>query len=120
MKNTSKNIDVLASVKKSPRYFDLAQNAEWKIRFAVEVYNSRTEKGISQQALAKKIGSTQRVISNIENGDVDMRASMINRLALALNFSIENWSRVYKFELPTVTINTRLKERNKVLARTKK
>lgn len=116
MKNISKkkSIDVLAEFRKSPRYPDLMRDAEWKIRFAVEVYNARTEQGLSQQVLAKKIGSTQKVVSNIENADVDMRVSMINRLAHALGFNALHWSRIYKFELSPKKINAVSVNSNKI------
>ena len=102
MKTTNnKDHDVLAEVKKSNNYPMLAKDADMRIYFGIEVYSRRKELGWSQQALAKKINSTQKVISNIENGDVDIQSSTINRLNYVLQFSAESWSRIFGFALPS-------------------
>ena len=101
MKNISKKTrDVLAEVKNSPRYARLEKNAEWRIKFAIQVYNQREKIGLSQRELAKKIDSTQKVVSKIENGDVNVGIDLINRLADALQFDIENWSKTFSFIIP--------------------
>lgn len=50
------------------------------------IYDKRTSAGISQQKLAELIGTTQSVISRLEDADYDGRSlSMLERIAYALN-----------------------------------
>jgi ribosome-binding protein aMBF1 (putative translation factor) len=50
------------------------------------VYTARTEAGLTQQQLADRVGTTQSVISRLEDSDYDGHSlSMLNRIARALN-----------------------------------
>jgi len=50
---------------------------------------SRTKYGLTQKALAKKIGTKQSVISRLEIGRANPTFSFLKRLAKALNSNLE-------------------------------
>ncbi len=57
---------------------------------AQAIYDVRTEAGLTQSQLAERIGSTQPVISQLEDADYDGHSlSMLRRIADALNQRIE-------------------------------
>ena len=56
---------------------------------ANEVYNARIKKGVSQQELAKKIKSTQKEISKIENGQVNVGMDLILKIAQILGLRFQ-------------------------------
>ena len=98
MRNTNKSkiyVDALAEVRKSSNFIRLAKNADVRIRLAAEVYNSRKEKGLSQTALAKRIDSTQKVVSKIESGDTNIGIELLNRIIEELNFTSVNLSKIF-------------------------
>ena len=64
--------DKLGAVKKAPQYQQIKEATEARIQLAIEVNEARREKEWSQQKLAKKVGTTQRIISEIENGDMNV------------------------------------------------
>jgi ribosome-binding protein aMBF1 (putative translation factor) len=58
-------------------------------RIAQAVYDARVAAGITQQQLAKAIGSTQSVISQLENADFDSHSLlMLRRIADALQMRL--------------------------------
>lgn len=59
-----------------------------KEHMAQDVAQKRKEKKWSQQRLAKEIGTTQAVISRIEQGRVDPGLGLLVRLKIALNVSL--------------------------------
>lgn len=68
---------------------DLCEEATINAEVAQLIYNARTEAGLSQQQLADKIGTTQSVISRLEDADYEGHSlSMMNRIAHALNQEI--------------------------------
>ena len=57
---------------------------------AQAIYDIRTQSGLTQSELAERIGSTQPVISQLEDADYDGHSlSMLRRIADALNQRIE-------------------------------
>lgn len=72
--------DQIAEAKKDNRFFLYSKSARVVVRLAVEVYEKRKQRGWSQAQLAKEIGTTQRVISNIETGDVEVGIGLLKRL----------------------------------------
>jgi ribosome-binding protein aMBF1 (putative translation factor) len=49
------------------------------------IYNMRTEAGLTQKQLANLVGTTQSVISRLEDSDYDGHSlSMLNRIAASL------------------------------------
>ena len=87
MKNTNKiksSVDPLAEARKNPRFLEYSKEAAGRMRLGAEVYNTRISRGLSQQELAALTGTTQKMISNIENAGVDVRyQTLIARVRLA-------------------------------------
>lgn len=83
------HIDAIAEAKKHPRYEEYAKEARARIVLATEIYQARTKKGLSQEALAKNTDTTQKVISKVENGEVNVGIDLIFRLAKALDIKLQ-------------------------------
>ncbi|MDD5639658.1 MAG: helix-turn-helix transcriptional regulator [Candidatus Pacebacteria bacterium] len=101
MRNTKKNInkdvinDPIFEAKKDKNFGRYSQEIDLKIRIAKEVYNMREQKCLSQQSLAKMAATTQRIISDIENADLNPGTILLFRVAKALDFTSHNISRIY-------------------------
>jgi len=54
-----------------------------------EVRRLRTERGLSQQELAQRMGVTQSVVARLEAGGVEPRLSTLDRVAQALDAELE-------------------------------
>lgn len=101
MKNTNKKSlikDPMAEAKKDKDFLRHSEAAKVRIKFAVEVFKLREANGLTQQALAKMIGTTQKVVSKVENADVNIGIDLLNRIMKNLNFTSENLTEV--FDLP--------------------
>jgi ribosome-binding protein aMBF1 (putative translation factor) len=60
------------------------------LRVAQMIYDARTEAGLTQQELAKAVGTTQSVISQLESAEYQGHSlSMLQRIAKALNRRVE-------------------------------
>ncbi len=61
-----------------------------KADVAAQVYEIRTKAGLSQAKLAKLVGTTQSVISRLEDADYDGHSlNMLRRIAAALHCEVE-------------------------------
>ncbi len=103
MKNTNRkkiNIDPMLESRKGKYFSDFSKEAKERITLGVEIYNKRLSLSLSQQELAKKAKTTQKVISRIENGDVNVGFALLNKIATALFFNYENWARIFNFTMP--------------------
>ncbi len=59
-------------------------------RIAQMIYDARTDIGLTQTQLAEKVGTTQSVISQLEDADYDGHSlSMLRRVAAALKSHVE-------------------------------
>ncbi len=59
-------------------------------RIAQMIYDARTTAGLTQTQLAKKVGTTQSVISQLEDADYGGHSlSMLRRVAAALHSHVE-------------------------------
>lgn len=68
----------------------MCQQATINAHVAQLIYDARTQLGYSQTELAKKIGTTQSVISRLEDAEYEGHSlSMLNRIAFALNRQIK-------------------------------
>jgi ribosome-binding protein aMBF1 (putative translation factor) len=71
---------------------DLAEAVEaesFNADVAMKVYKARTAAGLSQQELAKRIGTQQSVISRIEDADYDGHSlGLLKRIANALGLTL--------------------------------
>ena len=86
--------DAIAEARKDKNFKRNFNGASLRLRLADEVYEARMAMGLSQQDLANNIHSSQKVISHIENGDVNIGIEMLGRLSETLHFSKETLYRV--------------------------
>jgi ribosome-binding protein aMBF1 (putative translation factor) len=69
--------------------FDAAEaEEEARLQLAELVYAARTQAGLTQTELARRMGTKQSVISSIENGGQVPSVSMLGRIAHALNLHL--------------------------------
>jgi len=67
----------------------ISEEAE-NLRIAKNIYKLRTQAGLSQMELARRIGTTQSVISRLEDADYEGHSlAMLQRIATALHRRIE-------------------------------
>ncbi len=89
MKNINKkNIDSMAKARKHKLFDDYSKEARSRIVLATEIYKARTKKGISQQELAKEIKTTQKVVSRIENAEVNLGIDLLYKITSYLGVKI--------------------------------
>jgi transcriptional regulator with XRE-family HTH domain len=81
MNKKNKGFDFSIKDKKEKKESDLLIDL---LKIADEVYKARLHAKLSQQGLAKKIGTTQAVISRIENGEINFGVDLMVRLSKAL------------------------------------
>lgn len=73
-------------VKGDPKRIAALEREHQKAEVAQMIYDLRTEAGLSQQQLAKRVGTTQSVISRLEDADYRGHSlNMLSRIAEALN-----------------------------------
>jgi predicted transcriptional regulator len=61
-----------------------------KLQASRAIYDARTAAGLTQQDLAKRVGTTQSVIARLEDADYDGHTlKMLNRIAAALGREVE-------------------------------
>jgi len=103
MKSTNNKkiyINPMVEARKGKYFKQYLKEAKERIRLGVEIYDTREILDISQQKLAKEAQTTQKVISRVENGDVNIGFALLNRIASVLNFNCENWSNILNFSVP--------------------
>jgi ribosome-binding protein aMBF1 (putative translation factor) len=73
-------------IKDDPERIASLQQERINARVAALIYSARTTAGMSQVELAKLVGTTQSVISRLEDADYDNHSlTMLSRIASALN-----------------------------------
>jgi predicted transcriptional regulator len=66
------------------------QRERENLAIAEQIYNLRTEANLSQKDLARMVGTTQSVISRLEDADYDGHSlTMLRRIASALHLRVE-------------------------------
>ena len=98
MKNMAKKKfikDAMTEARKDKNYLKYYEAAKVRVRLAIEVFKGREARGLTQQELAKMVGTTQKVISRIENADVNVGIDLLNRIAEGLNFVPENLATIF-------------------------
>lgn len=60
-----------------------------KLQPEFAVIRARIEKGLTQEQLAKKVGTKQSVISRVESGRANPSIAFLKKLAQALNSNLE-------------------------------
>lgn len=77
-------------IKNPKRFQQLLQEVAINAEIAQIIYDERTAKGLSQKELAKMIGTTQSVISRLEDADYDGHSlTMLQRIAMALDKELQ-------------------------------
>jgi ribosome-binding protein aMBF1 (putative translation factor) len=73
-----------------PEMADLIEQERANLDIARKIHELRTEAGLSQARLAKKVGTTQSVISRLEDADYEGHSLvMLRRIASALQKRVE-------------------------------
>src|SRR3984885_6075645 len=74
----------------SPEMADLLEQKRANLDIARKIYELRTKARLSQAELAKKVGTTQSVISRLEDADYDGHSlAILRRIASALEKRVE-------------------------------
>jgi transcriptional regulator with XRE-family HTH domain len=75
---------------RDPEMLDLVEQEEANLDIARKIFELRTKAGLSQSELAKRVGTTQSVISRLEDADYDGHSLlMLRRIASALEKRLE-------------------------------
>ena len=90
-KKTSDGMAILDAITgKDPEMQALIAEEAENLRIAKNIYKLRTKAGLSQAELATRIGTTQSVISRLEDADYEGHSlPMLQRVAAALDKRIE-------------------------------
>ena len=74
---------------KNPKFKQEWDNLELRYTIIKQLIKLRNAYNLSQTQLAKKIGTTQAVISRIENGTVNIGIDFLEKIARAFNKKVE-------------------------------
>lgn len=90
-KKTTDALKILAGIAgNEPEMQRLFEEEVANREVAQKIYQLRTKAGISQAELARRVGTTQSVISRLEDADYDGHSlAMLNRIAAAMKQRIE-------------------------------
>ena len=101
MKKTTDAVEIMKDmIGDDPQLQQMYNEATINAYVAQLIYDARTEAGLNQSELAKMIGTTQSVISRLEDADYEGHSlSMISRIAQALNREV-----VIDFAPPNATL----------------
>jgi len=91
-KTTTDAVKILHKIfiKDDPKRLASLQKEREKLNIAGQIYNLRTQAGLSQAQLAKLIGTTQSVISRLEDADYNGHSlNMLQRIASALHYKVQ-------------------------------
>jgi predicted XRE-type DNA-binding protein len=77
-------------IKNDPKRLASLEREREKLQIAGQIYNLRTQAGLSQAQLAKLVRTTQSVISRLEDADYNGHSlNMLSRIAQALHCRVE-------------------------------
>jgi len=77
-------------IKDDPERLESLQREREKAYIAGQISDMRTHAGLSQAELAERVGTTQSVISRLEDADYEGHSlNMLRRIARALNCRLE-------------------------------
>ena len=91
-KKTTDGLKILHNryVKGDPKRLAAIERERQKAEIAIEIFDLRQRAGLTQKQLADKIGTTQSVISRLEDADYRGHSlEMLRRIAEALNCRLE-------------------------------
>lgn len=73
---------------RDPEFKKAYEEESLKFQIAQAIYQKRREKKISQEKLAEKARTTQKVISRIEKSQVSVGVDLLQRIAHALGITV--------------------------------
>ena len=91
-KTTTNAVKILHNryIKNDPKRLASLEEEREKLKIAGQIYDLRTQAGPSQAQLAKLVGTTQSVISRLEDADYSGHSfNMLRRIASALHCKVE-------------------------------
>ena len=91
-KTTTNGVKILHDIfiKNDPKRLVSLKEEREKLDIAGQIYELRTQAGLSQAQLAKLVGTTQSVISRLEDADYRGHSfNMLRRIASALHCKLE-------------------------------
>ena len=91
-KTTTNAVKILHNffIKDDPKQLASLKEEREKLDIAGQIYDLRTQAGLSQVQLAKLVGTTQSVISRLEDADYSGHSfNMLRRIASALHCRVE-------------------------------
>jgi len=77
--------EVFAEAEKSPAWKAAYAKAGIEVRMAIDIAKARDSANLTQNQLAKAIGTTQSVISRIERADQNLTLATLSKIADALH-----------------------------------
>ena len=81
--------EVLKVLLKDPLFLKERRSLGPQYQLEREIINARMKNGLNQRDLAKKIKSTQAVISRIESGSVSPSINTVNKIAKAFGKKLQ-------------------------------
>lgn len=81
--------EVFAEAEKRPRWKELYAKADLEVRMALEISSARKKAGMTQRQLAEAVGTTQSVISRIEQANQNLTLETLSRIAAALKVELD-------------------------------
>jgi predicted XRE-type DNA-binding protein len=91
-KTTTDGVKILHRlfIKDDPERLAALEGERQKLEIAGQIHELRTQAGLSQAKLAERVGTTQSVISRLEDADYNGHSlNMLRRVAKALGCRIE-------------------------------
>ena len=91
-KTTTNAVKILHNIfiKDDPKRLASLEEEREKLDIAGQIYDLRTQAGLSQAQLAKLVGTTQSAISRLEDADYSGHSfNMLRRIASALHCRVE-------------------------------
>jgi ribosome-binding protein aMBF1 (putative translation factor) len=89
MKNTNKKTSPAETIRKHPLYSKIQGEIDGLMKTAIEISSARLSMALSQKELAQEVGTTQKVISKIENADTNMGFDLLRRITKALGLKLQ-------------------------------
>jgi ribosome-binding protein aMBF1 (putative translation factor) len=87
--NNDSKMDPMAKARKFPDFKKYSKEARARILLATEIYKARQKKGLSQQKLAQEINSTQKEVSKIENGQINVGLDTVFKIVQSLGLKFQ-------------------------------
>lgn len=81
--------EVFAESEKHPRWKEWYAKADLEVRMALQISAARKKAGMTQRQLAEAVGTTQSVISRIEQADQNLTLVTLSRIAAALKADLD-------------------------------